>query len=60
MCWGSGWKLRSFVPIIAVPPAGTDLENNATDQPVSTSTRWPGEHAYFNRLWTLAIWERKG
>jgi hypothetical protein len=40
---------------MAMPPGGTEPENNATDQPVSTSSPWPGRHMNFNRLWTLAI-----
>jgi hypothetical protein len=30
-----------LVPIIAVPPAGIDLQNNVTDQPVLTFNPWP-------------------
>ena len=38
---------------MAVPPAGTDLEYDATDQPVPTSTLGPRRHAYFNSLASL-------
>jgi hypothetical protein len=47
--------LRSLVPIMAVPPAGTDLEDDATDQPVLTSTLGPRRHAYFNSLTSLEL-----
>src|SRR3954463_14571547 len=50
MSSGSERKLRSFVPIMAVPPAVTDLENNATDRPDPTSTLGTRRHANFNRL----------
>jgi hypothetical protein len=38
---------------MAVPPAGTDLEDDATDQPVPTSTLGLRRHAYFNSLASL-------
>src|SRR4051812_17003379 len=52
---GSGWKLRSFVPIIAVPPGGIDLKNNATDQLVPTSNPWSGRARVFQQADKLRV-----
>ena len=49
MSSGSDRKLRSFVPIMVVPPAGTDLEDDATEQPIPMSTLWPEEAHEFQQ-----------
>ncbi len=38
---------------MAVPPAGIDLKNNATDQPVPTSNPWPGRTRVFQQAGKL-------
>src|SRR5215204_1450962 len=49
MSSGSEGKLRSFVPIMVAPPAGTDPESNATDHSVPVSSASLGRTRVFQQ-----------